>query len=218
MMVVMVEAEAAMMTMISHYPTTSQKQQCLDIHHCPQIYHSLRRIVDKICNCYCETCNYSLATVIHEGEQERIAQNIPLYFFFHVMRVSSNTFQIDTAALNAFLPSFAPLYRHWGSVQAVRPIGGSRGIALPFLDHGIRRGWGVSVTPWPLFTPGKDPVPIVQEAGWATGPVLTGADNLASTGIRFPDRPAHSQSLYRLRYPEHLTDLYYIIGYVCALQ
>ena len=44
---------------------------------------------------------------------------------------------------------------------------GSRGIALFFYHHGTRRGWGVSVTPRPLFTPGKDPVPIVQEAGWA---------------------------------------------------
>jgi len=79
----------------------------------------------------------------------------------------------------------------------------SRGIALPFLDHGTRRGWGVSVTPRPLFTPGQDPVPIVQEAGWAPGPVWTGAENLASTGIRSPDRPAHSQSLYRLRYQAH---------------
>jgi len=32
---------------------------------------------------------------------------------------------------------------------------GSRGIALPFLDYGTRRGWGVSFTPRPLFTPGK---------------------------------------------------------------
>jgi len=30
-----------------------------------------------------------------------------------------------------------------------------------------------------LFTPGKDPVPNVQEAGWAPGPVWTGAENLA---------------------------------------
>ena len=37
-------------------------------------------------------------------------------------------------------------------------------MALLFLDHGTRRGWGVSVTPRPLFTPGKDPVPIVQDA------------------------------------------------------
>ena len=67
---------------------------------------------------------------------------------------------------------------------------GNRGVALLFLDHGTRRGRGVSVTPWPLFTPGKDPVPIVQEAGWAPGPVWTGAENLAPTGIRSPDRPA----------------------------
>jgi len=56
---------------------------------------------------------------------------------------------------------------------------GSRGTALLFHDHGTRKGWGVSVTPRPLFTPGKDPVPIVQEAVWAPGPVWTGAENLA---------------------------------------
>ena len=28
------------------------------------------------------------------------------------------------------------------------------------------------------LTPGKDPVPIVQEAGWGSGPVWTGAENL----------------------------------------
>jgi len=68
--------------------------------------------------------------------------------------------------------------------------------------------------PRTLFTPGKDPVPIVQEAGWAPGPVWTGAENLAPigirspppTGIRPPDRPARSQSLYRLRYPAHTLD------------
>jgi hypothetical protein len=47
---------------------------------------------------------------------------------------------------------------------------GSRCIALLFLDHSTRRGWGVSVTSQPLFTPRKDPVPIVQEAGWAPHP------------------------------------------------
>jgi hypothetical protein len=34
---------------------------------------------------------------------------------------------------------------------------GSRAITLPFLDHGTRRGRVVSITPWPLFTPGKKP-------------------------------------------------------------
>ena len=80
---------------------------------------------------------------------------------------------------------------------------GSRGTALLFLDHGTRRGWLASVTPRPLFTPGKDPVPIFQEAGWAPGPVWTGAENFAPSGIRSPDRPARSQSLYPLRYPAH---------------
>jgi len=47
----------------------------------------------------------------------------------------------------------------------------------------------------PFLVPGKDPVPIVQETGWAPGPVWTGAENLADTGIRSPDRPARSQSL-----------------------
>ena len=49
-----------------------------------------------------------------------------------------------------------------------------------------------------IFTPGKDPVSIVQEAGWAPGPVWIGAENLAPTGIRSPDRPAPRQSLCRL--------------------
>jgi hypothetical protein len=77
---------------------------------------------------------------------------------------------------------------------------GSRGIALLFHDHGIRRWWWVIVTPWPLFTRGKDSVPIVQEDRWAPGPIRTGAKNLTFTGIRSPDRAARSQSLYRLLY------------------
>jgi hypothetical protein len=55
--------------------------------------------------------------------------------------------------------------------------------------------------PRPQFTPGKDLVPIIQEAGWVSGPVWTGAENLAFTGIRFPKRSARRQSLYRLSYP-----------------
>ena len=45
------------------------------------------------------------------------------------------------------------------------------------------------------------PVPIVQEAGWAPGPIWTGAENLDPTGIPSPDRPVRSESLYRIRYP-----------------
>ena len=35
------------------------------------------------------------------------------------------------------------------------------------------------MTPWKHFTFGKDPVPIVQEAGWYSGPVWTSAKKLA---------------------------------------
>ena len=50
-------------------------------------------------------------------------------------------------------------------------------------------------------TPGKDTLPIVQEAEWAPGQVWTRAENLAHTGIRSPDPPARSESLYGLSYP-----------------
>jgi hypothetical protein len=67
----------------------------------------------------------------------------------------------------------------------------SRGIALPVLDLGARRGGWSAPRPGRL-TPGKDPVPIVQEAGWAPESVWTCAKNLAPTGIRSMDRPACS--------------------------
>ena len=50
---------------------------------------------------------------------------------------------------------------------------------------------------------GKDSVSVTHEAGWASVPVWAGAENLASTRIRSPDRPAGSQLLYRLSYPTH---------------
>jgi hypothetical protein len=54
----------------------------------------------------------------------------------------------------------------------------STGFSTSVLGGG---GWSV---PRPgRFTPGKDPVPIVHEAGWAPGPVWTCAKNLAPTGI-----------------------------------
>ena len=88
---------------------------------------------------------------------------------------------------------------------------GSRGVALPFHDHGTRRGEGSASRPGRLFTPEKEPVPIIQEDGWAPGPVWTGAENLASTRIRSPDRPTRSQSLYRLSYPAHVGTVHPVV-------
>jgi hypothetical protein len=86
---------------------------------------------------------------------------------------------------------------------------GSRGIALLIIDHGTRRGWGVNVTPRPLFTPGKDPVPIVQEDGlaqgrsgqvWKISPSL-GFDSrtfqyVASRYTNWATRPTHIHGLH----------------------
>jgi hypothetical protein len=46
-------------------------------------------------------------------------------------------------------------------------------------------GWVVKGTPRPLYPREIHPVPIVLEAGWAPGPVWTGAKNLAPTGSFF---------------------------------
>jgi len=66
-----------------------------------------------------------------------------------------------------------------------------RGIALLFHDYGTRRGLVVSSTPRPHFTPVKDPVPILQEAGWAPGPVWTGGKSCPHRDS-IPDRPTSS--------------------------
>jgi len=77
-----------------------------------------------------------------------------------------------------------------------------RGIAVLFHDRGTRRGWVVSSTPRPHSTPRKHPVPILQEAGWAPGPVWTGGKSRPHRDS-IADRPARSQSLYRLSYRAH---------------
>jgi len=46
---------------------------------------------------------------------------------------------------------------------------GIRGVILLFPDHGTRRGWGVSVTHRPLFTPGKTRYPFYRSLGGPQG-------------------------------------------------
>ena len=67
----------------------------------------------------------------------------------------------------------------------------------------------VSSMPRPHFTPGKEPVPILQEAGWAPGPVWTGGKSRPHLDS-IPDRPVRSQSLYRLSYPDRIYIYIYI--------
>jgi hypothetical protein len=78
---------------------------------------------------------------------------------------------------------------------------GSRGIVLLFLEH--RRLMEVGGQRHALATlpPGKTPVSIIYKVKWKLGSVWTVAENLAPTGIRSPDDPARSESLYRLSCP-----------------
>jgi len=66
-----------------------------------------------------------------------------------------------------------------------------RGIALLFHDRGTRRGWVVSSTHRQHFSPRKDPVPVLQAAEWAPGPVWTGGKSRPHRDS-IPDRPALS--------------------------
>ena len=86
----------------------------------------------------------------------------------------------------------------------------------------------VSSTPRPHFTPGKDPVPILQEAGWASGPVWTGGKSRPHRNS-IPDRPARSSVAIPTELPDPHTNNYanlshdtlFIIQYVyisvCAI-
>ena len=92
-----------------------------------------------------------------------------LFFIFDLVFVTRSQARVTTgrSCECTFTEPYDALKIKCTLVQALRlctgrtATSGSRGIALLFLDNGTRRGWGVSVTPRPLFTPGKDPVPVV---------------------------------------------------------
>ena len=63
---------------------------------------------------------------------------------------------------------------------------GSIGIDL-LLNLGTRCRWVVNAMPQLLYPRERHPVPIVQEAGWASRPVWMGRENVNSTGVRTPN-------------------------------
>ena len=63
-------------------------------------------------------------------------------------------------------------------------------------------------TPRPgCFTPGEDPVPLVQEAGWAPGPAWTGLENLS------PPPGFDPRTVQRVAVPTELTRRHFLIKY-----
>jgi len=66
-----------------------------------------------------------------------------------------------------------------------------RGLALLFHDRGTRRGWVIKQHASAALYPRERPVPILQGAGWAPGPVWTGGKSHPHRDS-IPDRPARS--------------------------
>ena len=64
-------------------------------------------------------------------------------------------------------------------------------------NPGTRWGWVVNATPRPLYPRERPGTHCI--GGWVG--LGAGVENLAPTGIRSPDHPARSDSLYRLSYP-----------------
>ena len=64
-------------------------------------------------------------------------------------------------------------------MQAIWPIGGVEVQIYPSMTMALEGGEGSASHPSRSLPLGKDPALILQEAGWATGPVWTGAENLA---------------------------------------
>ena len=131
-----------------------------------------------------------------------------IFFFFPII---NKYFLMAKRSLLSRCPSYHLILKvKFTPEQAIKTLRGSNGRAMFFFlpRRLMGRGWS---TPHPgSFTPGKDPVPIVQEAGWAPWSIWMDAENLATTGFRSPDRPARSESLYRLSYPGPRTTCFYI--------
>ena len=155
------------------------------------MYHSIKKKINYVqipswCRCTFETSQPAHSfDVTSDKFNKQILQGRLRY-----RAIKSNIYISNSNKVKVF-----PL-----QARVVQRVG--RGIALLFHDRGTRRGWKVSSTPRPDFTPGKDPVPIAQEAVWSPGPVWTGGKSRPHRDS-IPDRPTHSQSLYRLSYPAH---------------
>ena len=156
---------------------------------CPQ--SSMMKLAQRI-------SNHRTTNTLFYIHHTHVYCNTPMVFP-HCQCSRTHLFHIHTIKVKVKWSRYRP-----GVAQRV-----DRGIALLFHDCGTKRGWVVSSTPQPHFTPGKDLVPILQEAGWAPGRVCTdGKSRPHRDSIQ--DQPAHSQPLYRLSYPAHTYTQYWI--------
>ena len=78
---------------------------------------------------------------------------------------------------------------------------GNRCIALLFLKPRRKKGVGGQRHAPAALPPGKTPYPLYRRLGGPQGRSGRVQKISPSTGIRSPDRPVRSESLYRLSYP-----------------
>jgi len=93
-----------------------------------------------------------------------------------------------------------------GSLKRIKyrvPASTTGGLSL-LMFYVVKLSCNVGSGPRPFYHRKRNLAFIVQEAGWDLGPVWTGTKNYTSTGVRSLDRPARSESLYRLRSTGHI--------------
>jgi hypothetical protein len=89
-------------------------------------------------------------------------------------------------------------------LQATKALRESRGIALLcFQASALEGGEGSASRPGRFLPPGKTRYPLYRRLDGPQGRSGRVRKISPPTGIRSPDRPARSHSLYRLSYPAH---------------
>ena len=94
--------------------------------------------------------------------------------------------------------------------QATKTHTGGRSITTLFLISALYGGGWSMIGPAAL--PPERTLYVIGGVGLRA--CLTDVENLAFTGIRSPKRPARSESLYRLRYPDALATILYIFTHI----
>jgi hypothetical protein len=112
----------------------------------------------------------------------------------------------------------APLYRHWGSVQAVRPIGGLEVWLYPFMTSALEGDEGSASRPGRSLPPGKTRYPVYRRLGGPQGrsgqvrkisrppgfdprtvqPVASRYTDYATRSIKRTDRHEENKSLFAI--------------------
>lgn len=102
-------------------------------------------------------------------------------------------------------PSISPIYNTGSTegqyVKTVDKVGNVKGrrVATYWMQTAENRSIASPVRPLYVQEREKEPVPIAQKDGRASGPARPGEENLVPTGVQTPNHQLLSESLYRLQ-------------------